>query len=131
MLRYNGDRRDAYTTRHTMGWLRLVGSLKVQVSFAKEPYKRDDILQKRPIILRRLLIVATPYHADLHTHTHTITHTHTHTHAYTIIHTHTYTHTLPRKLANSLGIDTTIIWVTTQTQTQPQTQTQTRTQIQM
>jgi len=30
----------------------LVGSLKLQVSFAKEPYKRDDILQKRPIILR-------------------------------------------------------------------------------
>jgi hypothetical protein len=44
-----------------MGWLRLVGSLKLQVSFAKEPYKRDDILPKRPIILRRLLIVATPY----------------------------------------------------------------------
>jgi len=35
-----------------MGWLRLVGSLKLQVSFAKEAYKRDDILQKRPIILR-------------------------------------------------------------------------------
>jgi len=45
--------------RH-MGWLRLVGSLKSQVSFAKETYKRDDILQKRPIILRSLLIVATP-----------------------------------------------------------------------
>jgi len=44
-----------------MGWLPLVGSLKVQVSFAKEPYKRDDILQKRPIILNSLLIVATPY----------------------------------------------------------------------
>ena len=44
-----------------MGWLRLVGSLKLQVSFAKEPYKRNDILQKRPIILRSLLIVATPY----------------------------------------------------------------------
>ena len=29
-----------------MGWLRLGGSLKFQVSFAKEPYKRDDILQK-------------------------------------------------------------------------------------
>jgi len=34
--------------RFTMGWLRLVGSLKLQVCFAKEPYKRDDILQKRP-----------------------------------------------------------------------------------
>jgi len=44
-----------------MGWLRLVGSLKYQVSFAKEPYKRDDILQKRPIISLSLLIVATPY----------------------------------------------------------------------
>ena len=26
------------------GWLRLVGSLKLYVSFAKEPYKRDNIL---------------------------------------------------------------------------------------
>jgi len=26
-----------------MGWLRLVGSLKLYVSLAKEPYKRDDI----------------------------------------------------------------------------------------
>ena len=45
--------------------LRSVGSLKLQVSFAKETYKRDDILQKRLIILRSLLIVvlivATPY----------------------------------------------------------------------
>jgi len=30
--------------------IRLVRSLKLQVSFAKEPYKRDDILQKRPMI---------------------------------------------------------------------------------
>jgi len=44
-----------------MGWLRLVGSLKLQVSFAKEPYKKDNILPKRPTILRSLLIVATPY----------------------------------------------------------------------
>jgi len=42
-----------------MGWLLLVGSLKLLVFFAKEPYKRDDILQKRPIILRNLLIEAT------------------------------------------------------------------------
>jgi len=40
---------------------RLLDSLKLLVSFAKEPYKRDDILQKRPVILRSLLIVATPY----------------------------------------------------------------------
>jgi len=44
-----------------MGWLQLVGSIKLKVSFVKEPYKRDDILQKRPIILSSLLIVATPY----------------------------------------------------------------------
>ena len=44
-----------------MGWLRLVGSLRLYVSFAKEPYKRDDILQKRHVILRSLLIVATHY----------------------------------------------------------------------
>jgi len=44
-----------------MGWIRLVGSLKLYLSLAKEPCKRDDILQKRPIILRSLLIVATPY----------------------------------------------------------------------
>jgi len=33
-----------------MRWLRLVGSIKLQVSFAKEPYKRDNMLQKRPVI---------------------------------------------------------------------------------
>ena len=44
-----------------MGWLRLVGSLKLKVSVAKEPYKRDCILQKRPMILRSLPIVATAY----------------------------------------------------------------------
>ena len=41
-------------------WLRLVGSLKLKVYFTKESYKRDDILQKRLIFLRSLLIVATP-----------------------------------------------------------------------
>ena len=45
----------------TMGWLRLVGSMKLYVSFAKEPYKRDDILQERSIIFPILLTVATPY----------------------------------------------------------------------
>jgi len=42
-----------------MGWIWLVGSLKLQVFFAKEPCKTDYILQKRPMILRSLLIVAT------------------------------------------------------------------------
>ena len=40
-----------YIQHSTMGWLQLVGSLKLQVSFAKEHHKTDDILQKRPIIL--------------------------------------------------------------------------------
>jgi len=44
-----------------LGWLQLVGSIKLLVSCAKEPYKRDNILQKRPIILSILLTVATPY----------------------------------------------------------------------
>jgi len=44
----------------TMGWLRSVGSIKIWVSFAKEPYKRDYVLQKRPVILSILLTVATP-----------------------------------------------------------------------
>jgi len=44
----------------SMEWLRLVGSLKLQVSFAKEPYKTYHILQKRPRVLRSLLIEATP-----------------------------------------------------------------------
>jgi len=45
--------------KYNMGWLRWVGSSKLYVSFAKEPYKRDDILQKKRIIWRNLRIVAT------------------------------------------------------------------------
>jgi len=41
--------------------LKLVGSLQTQVSFAKEPYKTEDILQKRPIFSRSLLIIAMCY----------------------------------------------------------------------
>ena len=44
-----------------MGWLRLVGSLKLQVSFAEYRLFYRALSQKRPIILRSLLIVATPY----------------------------------------------------------------------
>ena len=56
----------ARTRAFPMGRLRLVGSLKSWVSFAKEPYKRDYILQKRPIIVRGLLISATPYLSFAH-----------------------------------------------------------------
>jgi len=44
-----------------MGWLRLVGSLKWQVSFAEYRLFYRALLQKRPMILRSLLIVATLY----------------------------------------------------------------------
>jgi len=43
-----------------MGWLRLVGSLKLQVSCAEYHLFYRDLLQKRPIIWRSLQIVATP-----------------------------------------------------------------------
>ena len=48
-------------THKAIRCLRLVGSIELQVSFAIEPYKRDSILQKRPVISRSLLVVATPY----------------------------------------------------------------------
>ena len=43
-----------------MGWLRSVGALKLQVSFAEYRLFYRALLQKRPIILRSLLIEATP-----------------------------------------------------------------------
>ena len=43
-----------------VGWLQLVGSLKLQVSFAEYSLFYRALLQKRPITLRSLLIVATP-----------------------------------------------------------------------
>jgi len=46
--------------RGGMGWLRLVGSLKLYVSFAGYSLFYRALLQKRPMILRSLLIVATP-----------------------------------------------------------------------
>jgi len=57
---------DQVDTHLCMQWLRLVGFSKLQVSFAKEPYKKDNILQKRRIILRSLLTVATPYIESCH-----------------------------------------------------------------
>jgi len=44
-----------------MGWLWLVGSLKLWVSLAIYRLFYRVLLQKRPIILRSLLIVATPF----------------------------------------------------------------------
>ena len=47
--------------KHHMGWLRLVGSFKIKVSFAEYHLFYRVLLQKRPIISKRQLIVATPY----------------------------------------------------------------------
>jgi len=45
-----------------MGWLRWVGFLKIQVSLQNTGLFCRALLQKRPIFLSILLIVATPYH---------------------------------------------------------------------
>jgi len=44
-----------------IGWLWWAGAWKLQVSFAESSLFYRALLQKRPIILRSLLIVATPY----------------------------------------------------------------------
>ena len=51
-----------------MKWLQLVGSLKLQVSFSEYSLFYRALLQKRPIILRSLLIVANPYLHNLYSH---------------------------------------------------------------
>jgi len=43
------------------GWLRLVGSFKLKLSFAEHSLFYRALLQKRPAILRSLLIETTPY----------------------------------------------------------------------
>ena len=50
-----------------MEWLRLVGSLKLFVSFAEYSLFYRALFQKRPTIWRSLLIVATPYQWDVST----------------------------------------------------------------
>jgi len=44
-----------------MGWLRLVGSSKLYVSFAEYSLFYRTLLQKRPMLLNSLLVVATPW----------------------------------------------------------------------
>ena len=44
-----------------VGWPRLVGSLKLQVSFAEHSLFYKALLQKKPVGFRSLLIIATPY----------------------------------------------------------------------
>jgi len=58
---YNVEYEPRIASSRGMGWLRLVGSLKSWFSFAEYSLFYRALLQKRPIILRSLLIVATPY----------------------------------------------------------------------
>jgi len=51
----------AHRALTTMGWLRIVGSLKLQVSIGEYSLFNRALLQKRAIPLRSLLIIATPY----------------------------------------------------------------------
>ena len=67
-----------------MGWLRSVGSTKLQVSFAEYRLFYRALLRKRPIILSILLTKATPPYTQRHpvAPNHTFSHTHElHTHA--------------------------------------------------
>jgi len=76
---------------------------KISVFFAKEPCKRDNILQKRPIILSSLLAVATAYSLPeaARVTTKCITLQHIATHRNTPHHTATYTTARVRRV----GVD--------------------------
>ena len=113
-----------------MGWIRSVGSIKLQVSFAEYILFYRALLQKRPITLSILLTEATPYlHRPLmcergkwmkHTRTQTrTTHSTLHIHSprtlssvSTVVNvrgrqvddTHTHTHTTHSTLHNILHI---------------------------
>ena len=61
------------------------------------PFKKNDISNRFPCVLKRGIHThrdtQTHRHTDTHIHTHTYTQTHTHTHTHTRTHTHTHTHT--------------------------------------
>ena len=83
-------------SQRCVGWIRLVGSLKLQVSFAEQSLFYRAILQKRHIISRSLLIVATPYNKSCNTCCNTfIQHTrcNTHCNAHCNMRTFFYLHT--------------------------------------
>jgi len=54
------------SAENAIGWLRSVGSIKLQVSFAEYCLFYRALLQKRPIIVSILLTKATPYAPDIH-----------------------------------------------------------------
>ena len=77
-----------------MGWLRLVGCLKIYVSLQNIGLFCRALLQKRPIFLRSQIIVATPYVGMRHAATHCNTLQHVSTHCNTLQHTATLCNTL-------------------------------------
>jgi len=56
------SQKSACCEMYSPGWLWLVGSIELQVSFAEYSLFYRALLQKRPIILSILLIEATPYY---------------------------------------------------------------------
>jgi len=73
-----------------MGWLRLVGSLKLQVFFAEYSLFYRALLQKRHTILRSLPIEATPYSESSLSCMHI--HIYIHVYVYMYIQVYTYMH---------------------------------------
>ena len=75
------------------GWLRLVGSLQLWVSFAEYRLYCRALLQKRPIILRSLLVEATLHDESIRMtqlmHMSNMTHSHV-SHAMHMTHSHVY-----------------------------------------
>jgi len=116
-----------HTQNILMGWLRLVGSLKWQVCFAEYHLFYRALSQKRPIILRSLLIVATPHISYVEYETRTLcvfvakqpTNTHTHTH--TSLH-----HPPDIRQGYHVSVCVCVAKMYTQTHTQTQTYTQKR-----
>jgi len=65
-LRWGRERGAAmHILKGPMGWLRLVGALKVYDSLAEYRLFYRALLQKRPVVWRSLLVGATPYQ-DVH-----------------------------------------------------------------
>ena len=80
-----------------MLWLRLVDSFKLHDSSQNISLFCRALLQKRPIILRSLLIEATTYQSSRRFKVRTRTHSHTHTHTHTHVHANTHTHRWRRR----------------------------------
>jgi len=49
-----------FSERNSYGVAMISRLLEIIGLFAKEPYKRDYVLQNRPMVLKSLLIVAAP-----------------------------------------------------------------------